>query len=98
MAWDKSIAITGCPGLHKQVIVGKGQQQHLEYLCAWPAATQRAAIDTFTDSGVNAYWRASNPQKSTKTTGFGVEIEVTDHNTNGPLTVNVTNPVHEDEE
>ena len=86
-----------CEGLHKQVIVGKGPNQQLP-IGALGRTTTLEAIDTFLDDDVNAYWDSTNPQNSTKTTGFGVEIEVTDHNTNGPLTVNVTNPVHEDEE
>jgi immune inhibitor A len=84
-----------CAGLHKQVVVGKGPNQHIEYLCAWPTADEREAVDRFVDSAVDAYWDDSNPQNSTKTADSGVEIEVTDQNTNGPLTVNVTNPAAE---
>jgi immune inhibitor A len=81
-----------CEGLHKQVIVGKGPNQTIEYLCAWPTAAQRAAIPTFNDSGENAYWDATNPQNSTKTAASGVTIEVTEQNLGGTLTIHVVNP------
>lgn len=78
-----------CAGLHKQVIVGKGPNQHLEYLCAWPSADDRAAIPVFEDSGEDAYWTADNPQNSVKLAGTGLTIEVTNQTTNGPIVVDV---------
>jgi immune inhibitor A len=79
-----------CPGLHKQVVVGHGPSQSIDYLCAWPTAL--AAIPTFSDSGVDAYWDATNPQNSTKTAGSGVTITVTGQTTGGTMTISVTNP------
>jgi immune inhibitor A len=81
--------ISDCAGLHKQVIVGKGPNQSIDYLCAWPTAAERAAKPTFLDSGVNAYWDSTNPQNSTKTAGTGLSIEVTSQTTAGPLTIEV---------
>ncbi|MEO8510019.1 MAG: immune inhibitor A domain-containing protein [Chloroflexota bacterium] len=79
-----------CAGLHKQVVVGKGQSQSIEYQCAWP--TTLSPIPTFSDSSVNAYWDATNPQNSTKTAGSGVTITVTGQTTGGAMTISVTNP------
>lgn len=79
-----------CAGLHKQVVVGKGKNQSLEYRCAWPAAL--SPIPAFSDSGVDAYWDATNPQNSTKTAGSGVTITVTGQTTGGTMTISVTNP------
>ncbi len=78
-----------CAGLHKQIVVGKGQSQAIGYLCAWPTAQERAAIPSFVDSGENAYWDSTNPQNSTKVAGTGLTIEVTSQTTAGPLTIEV---------
>ncbi|HET6745341.1 MAG TPA: immune inhibitor A domain-containing protein [Candidatus Limnocylindria bacterium] len=79
-----------CAGLHKQVVVGKGPNQSIEYLCAWP--TSLAAIPQFTDSSPTAYWDASNPQNSTMTADSDVTILVTTQNAGGTMTIHVTNP------
>ena len=79
-----------CAGLHKQVVVGKGKSQAIEYLCAWPS--NLAAIPAFDDTNVDGYWDSTNPQNSTKVAGVGVKIQVTNQTTNGPITVNVTDP------
>ncbi len=81
-----------CAGLHKQVIVGKGKSQSIDYLCAWPSPEQRAAIATFHDNGENAYWDATNPQNSTKTANSGVMITVTAQSAGGTMTIEVDNP------
>ncbi len=78
-----------CAGLHKQVVVGHGPSQAIEYRCAWPSAAQRAAIPMFVDSGENAYWDSTNPQNSTKVAGTGLTIEVTSQTTSGPLVIEV---------
>jgi immune inhibitor A len=80
-----------CAGLHKQVVVGKGNKQSVGYLCAWPTEAQRAAKPTFNDSGVDAYWDATNPQNSTKTAGYGTQMTVTGQTTGGTLSVTVDN-------
>jgi immune inhibitor A len=79
-----------CAGLHKQVLVGHGPSQAIEYLCAWPA--QLTAIPQFADTGVDAYWDSTNPQNSTKTAASGVTILVTEQNTGGTMTISVNNP------
>jgi immune inhibitor A len=82
----------GCEGLHKQVVVGHGPSQSIEYRCAWPTVAHRAAIATFNDNDVNAYWDATNPQNSTKTADSGVTITVTEQNAGGTMTIQVNNP------
>jgi immune inhibitor A len=79
----------GCGGLHKQVVVGNGQNQTIDYLCAWPTEEEREAIPVFTDSGEDAYWDDSNPQNSSKVAGTGLTIEVTGQTENGPIAVEV---------
>jgi immune inhibitor A len=78
-----------CAGLHKQIVVGNGPSQTIDYLCAWPTPTERDAIPIFDDTNVDAYWVSSNPQNSTKVAGAGVTIEVEDQTTAGPLTIRV---------
>lgn len=79
-----------CAGLHKQIIVGHGQNRSIEYLCAWPTAL--AAISTFNDGDVDAYWDATNPQNSTLVAGHGVNIDVTSQITGGTINIEVGNP------
>ncbi len=81
-----------CAGLHKQVLVGKGQSQTIDYLCAWPAQATRAPIAMFDDTLVNTYWDSTNPQNSTMTPGSDVTILVTAQNTGGTMTIHVVNP------
>ena len=80
-----------CAGLHKQVVVGKGQSQEIGYLCAWPTAEEREAIPVFTDTvgEEDTYWDATNPQNSTMVAGTGLTIEVTSQTTNGPVEIEV---------
>jgi immune inhibitor A len=80
-----------CAGLHQQVVVGKGKAQAIGYQCAWPTDAQRAAVPAFQDSGVDAYWDATNPQNSTKVAGYGTKLTVTAQNTGGTLSVTVDN-------
>ena len=80
-------------GLHKQVVVGKGKNQQIGYLCAWPTEEERAAIPVFTDSGEDAYWDEDNPQNSTKVAGTGLTIEVTDQTENGPIDIEVDSDI-----
>jgi immune inhibitor A len=84
--------ITDCPGLHKQVVVGHGPSQSIDYLCAWPTLDERAAISAFDDTDVNEYWDSTNPQNSTKVAGKGVRIEVTGQTTGGTLNLSVSTP------
>ena len=72
-------------------MVAKGKAQSVGYLCAWPTEAQRAAIPVFNDSGVDAYWDATNPQNSTKTAGYGTRITVTGQTTGGALSLTVDN-------
>jgi immune inhibitor A len=81
-----------CAGLHKQIVVGKGPNAHIEYLCAWPTAAQRNPVPLFDDSDVNAYWDSTNPQNSTKVAGWGVTILVTSQVGGGSLGISVDNP------
>jgi immune inhibitor A len=81
-----------CAGLHTQVVVGKGKNQSIGYLCAWPTVDQRAAVPVFDDTNVDGYWDATNPQNSTKVAGYGTTITVTGENTTDKtLTVSVDN-------
>jgi immune inhibitor A len=86
----------GCGGLHKQIVVGHGPSQSLDYLCAWPGLHDGegtlAAVTDFNDTNVDAYWVASNPQNSTKVAGHGVQMHVDSQTTNGPIVIDVTNP------
>ncbi|MEO8246412.1 MAG: immune inhibitor A domain-containing protein [Chloroflexota bacterium] len=77
-----------CYGLHKQIIVGKGKAQTVDYLCAWP--TDLTAMPQFTDSGVNAYWDSTNPSNSAKTAGSGVSILVNSQTPGGTMTITIT--------
>lgn len=80
-----------CAGLHKQVVVGHGPSQTIDYLCAWPSADERAAIPLFEDDDENAYWDSTNPQNSTKTAVSGLTIEVTSQTTGGSIGIDVGN-------
>jgi immune inhibitor A len=80
-----------CAGLHTQVIVGKGINQSIDTLCAWPTAAQRVAVPVFNDTNVDGYWDATNPQNSTKVAGYGTKITVTGQTTGGALSVTVDN-------
>ena len=81
-----------CKGIHKQVVVGHGPSQFIDYLCAWPSESVRAAMPQFSDTGENAYWDSTNPSNSSKTAGSGVTIRVDTQTSGGVMTITVTNP------
>ena len=76
----------------QQVVVGQGEGTVDRDALAWPTVSiQRDAIPAFVDSGVDAYWDATNPQNSTKVAGYGTKITVTEQNTGGTLSLTVDN-------
>jgi immune inhibitor A len=75
--------------LHKQVVAGNGQAQTIQTLEA--CSPGGAAIPTFDDTDVNAYWSAGNPQNSVRVAGVGVEVTVTGDK-GQDLTISVVNP------
>jgi immune inhibitor A len=81
---------TDAVALHKEVVVGKGKSQTIEWVAA--EAPSNAGIPTFTDADEDAYWSSANPLSSALVAGHGVIITVTNQVTNGTLTVTVTNP------
>jgi immune inhibitor A len=76
--------------LHKEVIVGKGPNQHIELVPA--TAPANAGIPTFTDEDPEAYWSAANPLSSTLVAGHGVVVTVLSQVAGGILSIDVTNP------
>jgi immune inhibitor A len=81
---------TDAVALHKEVVVGKGKSQTIEWVAA--EAPSNPGIPTFDDSDEDAYWSAANPLSSVLVAGHGVTVTVTSQVTGGPLTVTVTNP------
>jgi immune inhibitor A len=81
---------TDAVALHKEVVVGNGKNQTIEWVAA--SAPSVAGIPTFTDSDVDAYWSSANALSSALVAGHGVTITVTSQTTGGTLTVTVTNP------
>ena len=75
--------------LHKQVVAGKGQAQTIQTMEA--CSPGGAAMPTFNDTKVDAYWSAGNPQNSVKVAGAGVKVTVTGDR-GSDLTVSVVNP------
>ena len=75
--------------LHKQVLVGEGEDAEVQTVAACaPARNQQA---TFDDSDALRYWSAADPQNSVKVAGVGVKATVVKNN-GGFLTVKVSNP------
>ena len=76
--------------LHKEVLVGHGKNQTVETVDA--PAPSNAGISTFNDDEEDAYCSTDNPLSSTLLAGHGVEITVTDQNTGGTMTIEVSKP------
>ena len=76
--------------LHKEVLVGHGKNQTVETVDA--PAPSNPGIPTFNDDAEDAYYSEDNPLSSTLLAGHGVEVEVTDQNTGGTMTIEVSNP------
>jgi len=76
--------------LHKEVLVGHGGNQTVETVDAH--APSNAGIPTFNDDAEDAYYSTDNPLSSTLLAGHGVEVTVTDQNTGGTMTIEVSNP------
>lgn len=75
--------------LHKEVLVGTGNNQTVQSVAA--CAPARAQQATFDDSDPLRYWSSADPQNSVKVAGVGVKATVTGAS-GGFLTVNVVNP------
>jgi immune inhibitor A len=75
--------------LHKEVLVGKGNNQAVQSVSA--CAPARAQQATFDDTDPTAYWSSADPQNSVKVAGVGVKATVTG-STGDFLTVRVVNP------
>ena len=76
--------------LHKEVLVGHGKNQTVETVDA--PAPSNPGIPTFNDGEEDAYYSEDNPLSSTLLAGHGVEVTVTDQNTGGTMTIEVSNP------
>lgn len=83
---------TDAVALHKEILVGKGKNQTVQSVAA--TAPSNPGIATFDDTNPDAYFSATNPLGGVTVAGQGVKATVTSQTTNGPLTVNVTNPAH----
>jgi len=81
---------TDAVSLHKEILVGKGKAQHVEWVAA--TAPSVPGIPTFTDLVPDKYYDASNPLGSVLVAGHGVTVTVTGQVTGGDMTVSVTNP------
>ncbi|MGR2752849.1 immune inhibitor A domain-containing protein [Agromyces arachidis] len=76
--------------LHKEVTVGKGKSQTVEWVGA--AAPTGKMTATFSDADPNAFFHSSNPLGGVIVAGHGVDVTVLEQNTGGTMTVSVTNP------
>jgi immune inhibitor A len=90
--FDAAFGVIAVPELtlHKEVLAGKGKDQHVEVVNA--TAPANAGIPTFNDSQFDAYFSDANPLNSTYVAGHGVVITVTAQNAGGTMTISVTNP------
>ncbi|WP_353814889.1 immune inhibitor A domain-containing protein [Agromyces sp. SYSU T00266] len=78
--------------LHKEVVVGKGKSQSVDYIGAVGSDGTTTQTATFTDADENAFFHSSNPLGGVIVAGHGVEVTVTSQNTGGTMTVHVVNP------
>ncbi|MGR0319388.1 immune inhibitor A domain-containing protein [Agromyces sp. ZXT2-3] len=78
--------------LHKEVLVGKGKSQEVDYIAAVGSDGTTMQKPTFTDADVNAFFHSSNPLGGVIVAGAGVEVTVTEQNEAGTMTVHVVNP------
>ena len=79
--------------LHKEILVGKGKNQTIESVAAVGADGTRLQSATFSDLIADAFFSELNPLGGVLVAGHGVTVTVTDQNTGGTMTVEVTNPV-----
>ncbi|GAA2036135.1 immune inhibitor A [Agromyces tropicus] len=78
--------------LHKEVLVGKGKNQTVDYVGAVGSDGTTTQTATFTDADPNAFFHSSNPLGGVILAGHGVEVTVTSQTTGGTMTVHVVNP------
>lgn len=78
--------------LHKEILVGKGKNQHVETVAAVGSDGTRQQTATFSDKIADAFFSPLNPLAGVYVTGHGVTVTVTDQNTGGTMSVVVTNP------
>ena len=79
--------------LHKEILVGKGKNQTIESVAAVGADGTRLQSATFSDLITDAFFSELNRLGGVLVAGHGVTVTVTDQNTGGTMTVDVTNPV-----
>ena len=79
--------------LHKEVLVGNGKSQTVEYVGAVGSTGSETQQATFTDEEPNAFFHSSNPLGGVIVAGHGVDVTVLTQNTGGTMTVSVDNPV-----
>jgi immune inhibitor A len=91
--FDATFDLVGVPKtcLHKEVLVGNGQDQHVETVEACPAEADRVALPTFDDTNPLAYFSDLNPLNGVIVAGHGVTATVTGHDGKA-LLVSVDNP------
>ena len=91
--FDATFDTVGVPKtcLHKEVLVGNGQDQHVELVEACPSEADRAAMPTFDDTNPLAYYSDLNKLNSVMVAGHGVTVTVTGHE-GSALIVSVDNP------
>ena len=89
---DAAFGVNDADGvvLHKEVVVGKGKSQTIEWVGATSATGKQKA--TFSDEDPNAYFHASNPLGGVIVAGHGVDITVQTQVSGGAMTVSVDNP------
>ncbi|WP_353826619.1 immune inhibitor A domain-containing protein [Agromyces sp. SYSU T0242] len=78
--------------LHKEVLVGKGKSQKVDYIGATGSDGTTQQTATFSDADPNAFFHSSNPLGGVIVAGHGVEVTVTSQTTGGTMTVHVVNP------
>ncbi|MFE5670958.1 immune inhibitor A domain-containing protein [Agromyces sp. NPDC056523] len=86
---DKLDAVT----LHKEVLVGKGKSQTVDYVGAVGSTGDEDRAATFSDADEDAYFHSSNPLGGVIVAGHGVSVTVNTQTTGGTMTVSVNNPV-----
>lgn len=79
--------------LHKEVLVGNGKSQRVDYVGATGSTGSETQQATFTDAEPNAFFHSSNPLGGVIVAGHGVDVTVLTQNTGGTMTVSVDNPV-----
>ena len=79
--------------LHKEVLVGKGKNQHVESVAAVVGdGSARQQTATFTDAVKDAFMSPLNPLGGVLVAGHGVTATVTSQVEGGAMTVDVVNP------